>query len=130
MTHFGYVWVESDKPHYVYRLFDARGALLYIGMSQWPHWRMEQHRDKVWWDDVADWTVEEFPNRRRAATAERAAIRAEHPVYNGQHNEHNPNRKPSLLRPRVRPTGVCAGCGGTFALVGGKWGPLVKAVSA
>lgn len=108
---YGYVWVRDDAPTSVYRLFADDGALLYVGMSQWPHWRMEQHREKAWWPEVADWSVTEYPTRGDAATAEIEAIRSERPRYNGAHNENNPDRQPSRFRPWVRPRGTCRHCG-------------------
>lgn len=128
MGHFTYV--EPDKPHSVYRLFAADGALLYVGMSKWPHWRIAQHRDKAWWPDVADWTVEEFPNRNTAATAERDAIIDERPRYNGTYNEANPNRQPSRLRPAIRPRGTCPRCKRVYAYMPspsyGDWPPAMQ----
>lgn len=79
----------------LYRLRDADGGLLYVGIAE--HWigRLSQHRgDKSWWADVARVDVEEFPDRRSALVAEERAIKAEHPVHNVMHNG-------KLARPRA-----------------------------
>lgn len=39
---------------FVYHLFDARGSLLYVGVTDLPRRRFQQHRrKKSWWPDVA-----------------------------------------------------------------------------
>lgn len=72
----------------LYRLHDREGTLLYIGITSNPEVRWEQHEsDKPWWPLVADRAVEWLPNRDCALEAEARAIRAEHPLYNFQHNQ-------------------------------------------
>lgn len=67
----------------VYRLFNTPGALLYVGIARNPPTRFEQHaEDKFWWDQVARWTVEWFPNRTAAMAEESRAIVEEWPAYN------------------------------------------------
>lgn len=70
----------------VYRLYDARGALLYVGITRrgrFPQ-RMREHSSKWWWPQVAPHraTVQTFATRRGAETAERLAIASEHPAHN------------------------------------------------
>lgn len=69
--------------HSVYRMFDAEGALLYVGCTaQWPL-RLDQHRvGRPWWQDVATVTIESFPSREDALDAESRAIEVEHPLHN------------------------------------------------
>lgn len=70
--------------HYVYRLFDRRGRLIYVGCSKDPQKRMRQHSaDHRWWyDRVYSMTTETFPGRAAALVAERLAIETEHPSCN------------------------------------------------
>lgn len=69
----------------VYRMYDAHGALLYVGCSVlWPT-RVGQHsEEKPWWSEVASLTVEHHDTRDAALAAESAAIRVERPAYNKQ----------------------------------------------
>lgn len=69
----------------LYRHFDARGALLYVGISLSPTYRLQQHgRTAHWSDDIARVTIEWFPSRALALEAERAAISREDPRHNLQ----------------------------------------------
>ncbi|MFE0353620.1 GIY-YIG nuclease family protein [Streptomyces nigra] len=72
----------------LYRFFDEAGELLYVGISGDPELRRTQHsKDKSWWPEVMDSTVEWFNNRDVALGKEAAAIRREKPRYNVQHNQ-------------------------------------------
>jgi hypothetical protein len=66
----------------VYRLFDANGRLLYVGMTSRAG-RWFEHLSREWWPDVATATVEHFPTREDASLAEANAIRNENPRHNG-----------------------------------------------
>lgn len=77
----------STERTALYRLFEADGDLLYIGISKNPRTRFEQHRDKHWWKYVALREIEWFEDRTAAERAEIRAIRTEWPLYNSQHNE-------------------------------------------
>ena len=83
----------------LYRLFDAEGDLLYVGISGYPTLRLQQHAgDKPWWNEVASHTIEWLTDRPTAEAAEVAAIRAEKPRYNAQ----PPRQKaPKLVRTSV-----------------------------
>lgn len=75
------------KPHALYRFFDTNGALLYVGISVNLPSRLSTHiKEKEWWHDVVQVTVEMLPDRESALEAEKLAIRAERPLYNVQHN--------------------------------------------
>lgn len=69
---------------YVYSFRDAQGALLYVGATEGdPQARIALHRDAHdWFDDVADVTIDEYPNALAAATAERQMLIDERPMYN------------------------------------------------
>lgn len=87
----GYNTYYSDfcwKPSAVYRIYDAEGELLYVGMATRPENRIVRHRAKPWGDQIDYWTEEWFDNREAAKAAERSAIHHEDPVYN-------------LMRPRM-----------------------------
>ena len=81
-------WPEhADKPHYVYRLFDADRTLLYIGCTlDFPR-RLADHRQKQpWRDRIAWWLFDYYPDQGSALIAEEEAIRAESPAYNAMYN--------------------------------------------
>lgn len=66
----------------LYRIFDANGALLYVGISLNAARRSSDHRAKPWWPHVARIDVEAHPTRSAALHAEADAIEAEKPRYN------------------------------------------------
>lgn len=89
----------------LYRLFDRRDVLLYIGIANNYGRRMEQHiRSKPWWPDVATTKIERFATRELALDAEREAIGRERPRYNVQHATADG-------RPRYDLTIACDLCG-------------------
>lgn len=72
----------------LYRLFDNRGALLYIGVSVSPEQRWMHHAEhKTWWPKVARIEFTWHPTRDEALRREMDAIRQERPRYNVQHND-------------------------------------------
>ncbi|MFM9652794.1 GIY-YIG nuclease family protein [Streptomyces galilaeus] len=78
---------EQRTPTALYRLYAADETVLYIGVTDDPDRRFKQHRDsKPWWPQVARKTVEWHPSRSRALAVEAAAIAAETPTYNIDHN--------------------------------------------
>lgn len=78
----------GKTPTTLYRLYNADGELLYIGIAGNPGRRFEQHRkDKPWWGTVAEIKVEHFDTRDQAAQAETAAIKHERPLHNVIHNK-------------------------------------------
>lgn len=75
---------------YVYRLYAANGLLLYVGKTYSTKDRFSQHAlTQPWWDQVCiELTrVETYLTEASALTAERYAIKTEHPKYNKQHNQ-------------------------------------------
>lgn len=77
----------GEKPHALYRFFNAEGALLYVGISVNLPSRLSAHiNEKEWWHEVVQVTVEMLPDRGAALKAEKLAIGAERPLYNIQHN--------------------------------------------
>ena len=76
---------------YVYRALDEAGSLLYVGSTDDPQRRMEQHRDFApWWTPNCRFLVTPHPSIADARLAEREAIAAEHPRWNvhGRSPEH------------------------------------------
>jgi excinuclease UvrABC nuclease subunit len=72
-----------EMPHYVYRLYDAAGVLLYVGCTYDPRTRRSNLRlTAPWFKDVATFRLTIYPNRGHALQVERAVIAAEHPRYN------------------------------------------------
>lgn len=67
----------------LYRLFDAAGRLLYVGVTTNPAQRFSEHRrSKEWWPQVARRDVQWIPTREEAEQREIAAILAENPLHN------------------------------------------------
>lgn len=67
----------------LYRLFDADGELLYVGIAGNPGRRFAQHGgEKPWWREVSETTLTHYDTRAEALMAEREAIQTEHPRYN------------------------------------------------
>ena len=68
---------------YLYRMFDAGGNLLYVGISKSVLKRLGEHlNDKDWLPEEASikWTT--YPTRTLAEAAERRAIQNESPEWN------------------------------------------------
>lgn len=88
-------------PHDLYRLFDASGNLLYIGIAADVADRFRHHaREKEWWSEVASHTLERHVNRRVALAVESAAIAREQPRYNVQYGPQSSRTFASAGGPR------------------------------
>ena len=72
----------------LYRMFNAQGELLYIGISTSALARFAQHKaDKPWSAEVVRMDIESHDcDRSHIAELEAQAIRAEKPKYNVKHN--------------------------------------------
>jgi len=84
------VYLTSDRggPG-LYRHFDAAGNLLYVGVSATVARRTAAHRGRShWFPVVARITIERFATVTEAYDAEFAAIKAERPMWNKEHNDH------------------------------------------
>lgn len=68
----------------LYRHFDKRGVLLYVGVSLATIKRLHEHkyRDGSWFRRIVRITIERFPNKDVALRAEKLAIEREKPLYN------------------------------------------------
>ncbi|MFF7411623.1 GntR family transcriptional regulator [Streptomyces lydicus] len=79
---------EPPERTALYRLYDADGHLLYVGISSNPKRRWWAHAAQhaaTWWPQVATRTVEWLDTRELAAAAERHAIKVESPAHNFAH---------------------------------------------
>lgn len=75
--------IDWTKPTALYRLFNAAGDLLYIGIACDPEERFRVHsKVQPWWSDVTSRQVEWHEDRWRADDAETIAIAIEWPVHN------------------------------------------------
>uniref|UniRef100_A0AAU2K3A2 GIY-YIG nuclease family protein n=1 Tax=Streptomyces sp. NBC_00049 TaxID=2903617 RepID=A0AAU2K3A2_9ACTN len=73
----------TDSSTALYRLRDAAGNLLYVGISDAPPRRWREHRkEMLWWREVESSEVEWHPTESSAREAEGAAIWSESPRYN------------------------------------------------
>ena len=80
--------------HYVYRLWDDAGDLLYVGISKTLVNRLTQHDEsQPWAAEVASVTAKRYPSRDKARAAEIEAIQTENPRYNirdrAKHPDHS-----------------------------------------
>jgi predicted GIY-YIG superfamily endonuclease len=74
---------QVDSPTTLYRFFDEKGMLLYVGVSVSAPNRLRQHnRDKPWFSLVSSATFSHFATRQEALRAEAIAIRTEKPLMN------------------------------------------------
>jgi predicted GIY-YIG superfamily endonuclease len=72
-----------DRPTAVYRLYDATGQLLYLGITWNLEARWTSHRQKKhWWPQVVRREVVWCVDRRAALAAEWTAITGEKPLHN------------------------------------------------
>ena len=68
---------------FLYRHFDKKGRLLYVGITANLASRTTAHMKRSQWaKDIARTTSELFPTRIKAAIAELQAIDKEKPIYN------------------------------------------------
>ena len=73
---------KKARPSVVYRYFNDRDELLYVGKTIDMEARERGHMKRTWWPDVARRTIEEYPTERAALDAEDIAIKTENPLYN------------------------------------------------
>lgn len=74
---------NSPERTTLYRLYDANGQLLYVGVTGNPRKRFGDHRrNKDWWGDVSTRSLEWFDTEAQALEMEIRAITTEAPKYN------------------------------------------------
>jgi predicted GIY-YIG superfamily endonuclease len=70
-------------PTCVYRLYDAEGSLLYVGVASDLEVRFKDHaKEKAWWPLVARREITWFDSRLDAMYEESRAIGRESPIHN------------------------------------------------
>lgn len=80
-----------DPRTALYRLYDAGGVLLYIGVSAHITARWKAHSGSTsWFREVRRQQVTWYPSRAEAMAAETSAIKAERPKWNSKHNPSGP----------------------------------------
>lgn len=88
----------ATQQHVLYRFFNAADELLYVGITNNPGRRFDQHGDtKPWWTEVANIRMEVHPDRAAVLEAERHAVATEHPKHNVRLRERpcaSPGRRP------------------------------------
>ena len=83
----GLVTDQNSTPTSLYRYYDGRGVLLYVGITGRGATRNHEHNmSKAWWPFVLHQDVTHYQTRGEALDAERAAIRRFRPPFNTQHN--------------------------------------------
>jgi hypothetical protein len=71
----------------LYRFYDAAGELLYVGITNTPAWRFQNHQEESdWWPRAASLFTEWHATRELAEAAELRAIEGEQPENNRKHN--------------------------------------------
>lgn len=71
------------RPHFLYRHFDSRGRLLYVGISCHLLNRTSNHESlKEWFRRVRRIDLTPYKSRRAALNAETIAINSENPALN------------------------------------------------
>lgn len=101
--------------HEVYRAYDARGVLLYIGCCLDIDRRWDGHKKTATWRNYCFKLVtKRYPNKKAARAVEARAINILAPLFNGQHNhgrhisfkQEQRYKRGAKVRPRGRPETV------------------------
>ena len=73
----------GNGPTCLYRVHDAQGGLLYVGIAGNPGRRFQEHAGtKPWWGQVRWVHLDHYETRTEAEAAEIKAIQTEQPKYN------------------------------------------------
>ena len=75
------------SKQYLYRHFNSKKELLYVGISVNPLIRTQQHKQKHWFNDIANITIKSYTSRKAVLLAEEKAIKQEKPKHNLVHNK-------------------------------------------
>lgn len=75
--------VEEIGDHFLYRLYDAAGVLLYVGITdRGPARLVEHYRSKPWFGQVTRVEFERYPTRKICELREEFLIKKLHPRHN------------------------------------------------
>ena len=78
----------KKKETELYRYFNDKGSLLYVGISLSAVYRACQHKSvSHWYKYATKIDIQRFDSRGDALSAEREAIKKESPIYNLMHNK-------------------------------------------
>ena len=78
---------KENRETKLYRWWDESDLLLYVGIADNLGSRTKGHvKGSSWMEFAARSAIERHPSRSVALAAETAAIKAEHPLFNFQHN--------------------------------------------
>lgn len=66
----------------LYRLYDERSVLLYVGITEELPKRLLRHSARLWWPEVHTVCLEAYESRTQALRAESRAIAVEGPLHN------------------------------------------------
>ncbi|WP_062215801.1 GIY-YIG nuclease family protein [Streptomyces sp. NBRC 109706] len=78
---------RSSERTALYRFYDERDRLLYVGISKDPDQRWREHQQlSPWSRQISRREVEWLTSRRTAEVAEVAAIKSERPAHNNRDN--------------------------------------------
>jgi predicted GIY-YIG superfamily endonuclease len=76
----------------LYRHYNVRGVLLYVGQSANALGRLAEHQNYSRWFDQVSYVTIVRVAKHLINQAERQAIKAEKPIYNQRHNKKPPKR--------------------------------------
>jgi excinuclease UvrABC nuclease subunit len=84
---------------HLYRHFNSKNELLYVGISLSAVHRLEQHkRTAHWFEDLKRVEIERFSSRIEAMDAEKRALETEQPKYNIQLKAKRKAKQPQICR--------------------------------
>jgi len=79
--------MRDENSTTLYRYYDSDNALLYVGISNKPGRRLQEHfKGQPWSGLIKKTDFEHFETREEAERAEIDAIKAEKPKHNVVHN--------------------------------------------
>ena len=93
----------------LYRYFNAKNELLYVGISINPVYRLSQHKNTAPWFDLIDRIeIETYDNTQQAREIEKVAIQQESPLYNvaDQGRKHTARDDPCSPSMRCKSAGL------------------------
>lgn len=83
LRHDGEIMIQQ-----LYRHFNKKDELLYVGISLSAVARLGQHKEHAnWFNTISRVEIETFDTRRQVVKAEKTAIQAECPLYNIHHSK-------------------------------------------
>ena len=96
-------FADTWKPTTIYRLYNAEGQLLYVGITGLGMARLKEHSKKQpWWTEVASASFEHCGDRESALRGEESLIKTLKPKYNVVHNQRVPDAREAMLGRMVK----------------------------